>query len=55
MIYTRDLAAGYSIYHLAATHDHVRDHLAGVADPDDNPETRAGEVAIRYEELPPRK
>lgn len=52
MIYTRDLSAGYTVEQLNATDEHVRDHLAGAADPEDNPDSFAKDVEVRHEELP---
>jgi len=52
MIYTRDLSAGYTVEQLYAVDQHVRDHLAGAADPDDSPDALAGDVVVRHEELP---
>ncbi len=52
MIHTRDLSAGYTAQQLTATREHVRDHLAAVADPDDNPAAYARDVVIVEEEIP---
>ncbi len=52
MIHTRDLSAGYTAEQLTATREHVRDHLAAVADPDDNPAAYLESVEIVEEELP---
>jgi len=52
LIYTRDLAVGYSFAALQAAHAHVRAHLSAVATADDDPATRADDVTVTHETLP---
>lgn len=52
MDYTRHLAAGYTSEQLAATFVHVRDHLAAIADPHDDPSAFADAVRVRTESRP---
>lgn len=49
MIYTRDLPEDATQDQLDATIEHVRDHLASIADSDDDPTTHAEDVTVRTE------
>lgn len=49
MRYARELPPDASQDVIDATLRHVRDHLAAVADADDDPATRAGDVEVRVE------
>src|SRR4051794_9494088 len=52
MEYPRDLPAGYTPGQLALTEDHVRLHLASVADPNDDPGPRLDDVVLVHRALP---
>lgn len=49
MIYTRDLPQDATQDQVDATIEHVRDHLASIADADDDPTTHAEDVTVRTE------
>lgn len=49
MIYTRDLPEDATQDRVDATIEHVRDHLASIADSDDDPTTHADDVTVRTE------
>ncbi len=49
MKYTRDLPEDATQDVVDATAEHVRDHLASIADSDDDPATRADDVRVRTE------
>jgi hypothetical protein len=44
--HSRHLAPGWTDEQLAATEGHVREHLAAIADTDDDPNTRAVDVRV---------
>ncbi len=49
MEYTRDLPEDATQEQIDGTLKHVRDHLASIADADDDPATRSEDVEIRVE------
>lgn len=49
MIYTRDLPEDATQDQVDLTVEHVRDHLASIADSDDDPATHADDVTVRTE------
>lgn len=49
MKYTRDLPEDATPEDLDATKEHVRDHLASIADTDDDPTTHGEDVTVRTE------
>lgn len=51
MEYTRDLPEDATQDQVDGTIKHVRDHLASIADSDDDPTTRSGDVEVRAERV----
>lgn len=51
MEYTRDLPEDATQDQIDGTLKHVRDHLASIADSDDDPTTRSEDVEIRVERV----
>ena len=51
MEYTRDLPEDATQEQIDGTLTHVRDHLASIADADDDPATRSEDVEVRIERV----
>jgi hypothetical protein len=51
MKYTRDLPEDATQDQIDGTLKHVRDHLASIADTDDDPATRSEDVEVRVERV----